>query len=128
MSTKTIIILLLTVGLLMSAFTQVNAKGNTSTQLGYGLTTCGQYNQLRKQDPVIETIFDAWVLGYLSGVNFIVHTAKGELFSGSGFGATLLGFLLAPLKFSGYILSDKMIRHTCRIFINSFTRLKFPGN
>jgi len=97
MNAKTITILLLSVVLLMSAFTQVkagvNAKANTSTQLGYGLTTCGQYNQLRKQDPVIETIFNAWVLGYLSGVNFIVHTTKGVDFLANENADKISGFI-----------------------------------
>lgn len=47
------------------------------TQLGFGLSPCGQYNQLRQQAPEIGHAFDAWILGYLSGVNFIVYTSRG---------------------------------------------------
>lgn len=48
-----------------------------NTQLGLGLTKCGQYIQLRQQNREFGRAFEAWVLGYLSGVNFVVHTSKG---------------------------------------------------
>ena len=48
-----------------------------NTQLGHGLTKCGDYIQLRQQHPDFGHAFDAWVLGHLRGVNFIIHTSKG---------------------------------------------------
>jgi hypothetical protein len=66
-------VMLLYIGILAITLTQANAN----TQLGYGLTSCNQYNQVRQQSPAIEPIIDAWVLGYLSGINYIIHTTKG---------------------------------------------------
>ena len=51
------------------------ASGNT--QLGLGLTKCAQFNAIQSQAPEIARAFDAWITGYVSGVNFIVYTTKG---------------------------------------------------
>jgi hypothetical protein len=51
------------------------AHGNT--QIGFGLTECTQYNQFRDKAPDLARGIDAWVLGYLSGVNFMLYTVKG---------------------------------------------------
>ncbi len=48
-----------------------------NTQLGAGLTKCSRYNELSTQAPLAAQAIDSWTLGYLSGVSFVWHTAKG---------------------------------------------------
>lgn len=55
-------------------FTLINLA-YANTQLGAGLTRCNQYVQFTQQAPEISRAIDFWVLGYLSGVNFIIHTS-----------------------------------------------------
>lgn len=50
---------------------------SANTQLGHGLASCEQYEEFIVTAPETEAAFDAWVLGYLSGVNFLVYTTKG---------------------------------------------------
>jgi len=48
----------------------------TSTQMGFGLSKCSEYVRYR-ENPAAAAAFDGWVLGYLSGVNFMLHTSRG---------------------------------------------------
>jgi hypothetical protein len=49
---------------------------HANTQLGAGLAQCSQYVQFMQQTPELSRAIDSWALGYLSGVNFIIHTSK----------------------------------------------------
>ena len=52
-------------------------RADANTQIGFGLMTCGQYNQFQDKTPDLARGVDAWILGYVSGVNFMAHTSKG---------------------------------------------------
>jgi len=34
------------------------------------------FNQAQNNSPQVEQAFDAWIVGYISGVNFLIHTMK----------------------------------------------------
>jgi hypothetical protein len=46
------------------------------TQLGHGNAQCSMFNQAQNNSPQVEQAFDAWIVGYISGVNFMIHTLK----------------------------------------------------
>jgi hypothetical protein len=49
---------------------------SAQTQLGHGNASCSVFNQAQNNSPQIEQAFDAWIIGYISGVNFMIHTIK----------------------------------------------------
>ena len=52
-------------------------QSGANTQLGLGLTKCGEFNAIQTLAPDNALAFDAWITGYVSGVNFAVHSTKG---------------------------------------------------
>ena len=50
------------------------------TQIGAGLAKCALYNQLQDQKADPTYGIELWVLGYLSGINFIHYIVKNEDF------------------------------------------------
>ena len=58
-------------------FLGIPIQSGANTQLGLGLTKCGQFNAVQTQAPDIARAFDAWITGYVSGVNFVIHSTKG---------------------------------------------------
>jgi hypothetical protein len=68
-------------------------SASANTQIGHGLATCAQYNQSVAESSAAEATIDAWVLGYLSGVNYLVHTTKGVDFLATGNSDIIKGFI-----------------------------------
>ena len=46
------------------------------TYLGSGGTSCSEYSSIKKTMPEIGTAIDLWVLGYISGLNFLTYSTK----------------------------------------------------
>jgi hypothetical protein len=46
------------------------------TQIGHGNAQCAVFNQAQNNSPEVEQAFDAWIIGYISGVNFMIYTIK----------------------------------------------------
>jgi hypothetical protein len=82
----------------LASTTSVCAK----TQLGFGLSPCSQYNQLRQQAPAIGHEFDAWILGYLSGVNFIVYLSRGVDLLAAENSEKIIGYIRSSTKVKRY--------------------------
>ena len=62
-----------TICLLAIFFSSISSA---QTQIGYGNAPCAMFNQAQSNSPQIEQSFDAWIVGYVSGVNFMLTTIK----------------------------------------------------
>jgi hypothetical protein len=47
------------------------------TQMGHGLAPCNVYVRSLNNEPLISQSFEAWVIGYVSGLNFALYVTKG---------------------------------------------------
>ena len=57
----------------------VNADAEEFEEMGYGLQSCATYGQDYKQNPdEAETVYFAWALGFMSGLNVGVKVMKAS--------------------------------------------------
>ena len=54
---------------------------HAATYLGSGGTTCNQYMEYKKSQPDVSSGIDLWLLGYLSGMNFMSAIATEKFYN-----------------------------------------------